>query len=195
MKGSSEKEKVLKLLRSALLDKEDEGNVSSVASSCNYCPLDDEPIMVFAEKFVSGKGKFVYCESEEEFIVKLKNLSTYRQWSKIVSFSPSLQSYLSNYGIQTGIDDENTTVGIGLCHSLIARTGSIVITSAQGAGSHLKHFPPIMIVVAFESQIQDSYKQTLEQLPETPPQWLLSIKAGELIEEEIRELYMFLIAG
>jgi hypothetical protein len=52
-----------------------------------------------------------------------------------------------------------------------------------------------MIVVAFESQIQDSYKQTLEQLSETPPQWLLSIKTGELIEEEIRELYMFVISG
>ncbi|MEE1098096.1 MAG: hypothetical protein U0K83_07185 [Bacteroidales bacterium] len=195
MKGSSEKEKVLKLLRSALLDKEDEGNGTFVASSCNYYPLDDEPIMVFAEKFVSGKGKFVYCESEEEFIGKLKNLRAYRQWNKIVAFSPSLQTYLSNYEIHTEIDDENTTVGIGLCHSLIARTGSIILTSAQGVGKHLKHFPPIMIVVAFESQIQDSYKQTLEQLSETPPQWLLSIKTGELIEEEIRELYMFVISG
>jgi L-lactate dehydrogenase complex protein LldG len=137
----------------------------------------------------------VYCESEEEFIGKLKNLRTYRQWNKIVAFSPSLQTYLSNYEIHTEIDDENTTVGIGLCHSLIARTGSIILTSAQGVGKHLKHFPPIMIVVAFESQIQDSYKQTLEQLSETPPQWLLSIKTGELIEEEIRELYMFVISG
>jgi chaperonin GroEL len=74
-------------------------------------------------------------------------------------------------------------------------TGSIILTSAQGVGKHLKHFPPIMIVVAFESQIQDSYKQTLEQLSETTPQWLLSIKTGELIEEEIRELYMFVISG
>ena len=31
-------------------------------------------------------------------------------------------------------------------------------------------------------------------MPETPPQWILSIKAGDLVEEEIRELYMFVIA-
>lgn len=194
MKGSSGKEKVLKLLRSALLEKEDECKANAVATSCGFVPLQDEPIMVFAEKFVSGKGKFIYCESEEKFVENLKNLIAYRKWDKVVSYSLSLKAYLERFGLQIGIDDENTTVGIGLCHSLIARTGSIIITSAQGLGKHLKHFTPIMIIVAFESQIQDSYKDTLDKLPETPPECILSIKAGELIEEEIRELYMFVIA-
>ena len=52
-----------------------------------------------------------------------------------------------------------------------------------------------MVVIAFESQIQESYRMTLENMPETPPQWVLNIKSGDLIEEEIRELYVFVIAG
>lgn len=194
MKGSSGKEKVLKLLRYALLEKEDECNGNVVASSCGYVPLNDDPIMVFAEKFVRGKGKFIYCENEEKFVDNLKNLIAYRKWNKVVSFSQSLKTYLEKFGLRIGIDDEDTTVGIGLCHSLIARTGSIIITSAQGLGKHLRHFTPIMIIVAFESQIQNGYGDTLNKLPETPPEWIVSIKAGELIEEEIRELYMFVIA-
>ena len=195
MKDSSGKEKVLKLLRYALLEKDDECKANAVATSYGFVPLQDEPIMVFAEKFVRGKGKFIYCESEEKFVENLKNLIAYRKWNKVVSYSPSLKTYLSNFGLQIGIDDEDTTVGIGLCHSLIARTGSIIISSAQGVGSHLKHFTPIMIVVAFESQVQNGYKDTLDKLPETPPEWILNIKAGELIEEEIRELYLFVTAG
>lgn len=195
MKGSSGKEKVLKLLRAALLEKD--GNVASATTNYPemYCPLSDEPLMVFAEKFVKGKGKFVYCADEKELIDNLRNLAAYRKWNKIVSFSPSLQSYLAKFGLETFMDDEDTTVGIGLCQSMIARTGSIIITSTQGAGTHLRHFTPIMVVIAFESQIQESYRMTLENMPEMPPQWVLNIKSGDLIEEEIRELYVFVIAG
>ena len=64
MKDSSGKEKVLKLLRYALLEKDDECKANAVATSYGFVPLQDEPIMVFAEKFVRGKGKFIYCESE-----------------------------------------------------------------------------------------------------------------------------------
>ena len=95
MKVSSGKEKVLKLLRYALLEKEDECNGNVVASSCGYVPLNDDPIMVFAEKFVRGKGKFIYCENEEKFVDNLKNLIAYRKWNKVVSFSQSLKTYLA----------------------------------------------------------------------------------------------------
>ncbi len=182
------------MLRGAMHENESEGVYDNMLLPSPYCTVDDEPIMIFAEKFVKGKGKFFYCPNENDCVEKLKNLIAYRQWDKVVSFSPSLQTYLSKYGLQTLMDDENTTVGIGLCQALISKTGSIIITSTQGAATHLKHFPPIMIIVAFESQILQDYKTVLENLPQTPPQWVLSIKSGDLVEEEIRELYMFVIA-
>ena len=52
MKESSGKEKVLKLLRYALLEKQDEGSCVAANLSEDYTPLTDEPLMVFAEKFV-----------------------------------------------------------------------------------------------------------------------------------------------
>ncbi len=185
---------MLKMLRAALLENKSERGYENILLSSPYCTSQDEPIMVFAENFAKDRGKFVYCANETEFISNLKSLIEYRNWEKVVSFSPSLQTYLAKYGIQTALDDENTTVGIGLCQSLISKTGSIIITSTQGAGKYLRHFTPIMIIVAFESQILQDYKTTLENLPETPPQWVLSIKSGDLVEEEIRELYMFVIA-
>lgn len=193
MKNSSEKEKVLKLLRDALRETQSESSLSSVQLSYPYVLSEEHPIEVFAEKFAKGKGKFFFCADESELISKLKSLIEYRGWEKVVSFSPSLQTYLGKCGIETFLNDEDTTVGIGLCQSLISKTGSIIITSSQGAGTYLRHFTPIMIIVAFDSQICTDFKQTLENLPETPPEWVLSIKSGELVEEEIRELYMFII--
>jgi L-lactate dehydrogenase complex protein LldG len=47
---------------------------------------------------------------------------------------------------------ENCEASITLCEGLIARTGSILVSSQQSAGRRLTIFPPIHIVIAFTSQ-------------------------------------------
>ncbi|MBQ7984292.1 MAG: LUD domain-containing protein [Bacteroidales bacterium] len=192
MKNSSEKEKILKLLRGSLLNRDKQ--ISTVETHEEiFTPCNDDPVMVFAEKLSMDGGIFVYCQNEQELFSKLKNLASYRQWDQYNAYSASLYSYLQNNQLKSSLADSSVSVGISLCQGIVAPTGSIIITSTQGAGDTLIHFPQIMIVIAMTSQIYTSYKQILNLMPPTLPQWILSIRSGKLIKEEIKELYLFVV--
>ena len=182
----------MKLLRKSLINNDQQVVTVDIGEDI-FTPYNDYPVMVFAEKLSSNGGVFVYCRNEAELFDKLRSLAIYRKWSKYNAYSSNLQMYLQANGLSSTLADSQVSVGISLCQGIVARTGSIIITSAQGAGPTLVHFPQIMIVIAMTSQIYTSYKQILNMLPETPPEWVLSIKSGKLIEEEIKELYLFVV--
>ena len=192
MKNSSEKEKILKLLRDSLFRGDEQISIADTHEEI-FTPCNDDPVMVFAEKLSSDGGRFVYCQNEAELFENLKNLASYRNWTHYNAYSSNLQNYLQQNGLSSTLADPSTNVGILLCQGIVAPTGSIIITSAQGVGSSLIHIPQIMIVVAMTSQIYTSYKQILNLLPPTPPEWIISIKSSKLIEEEIKELYLFVV--
>ena len=192
MKNSTEKEKIIKTLRECLINKDTQVSTTETHEEI-FAPYKDDPVMVFAEKFSIENGHFVYCQSEKELFEKLKTLAGYRSWDSYNAYSANLQSYLESNGIKASMADHNSSVGISICQGIVANTGSIIITSTQGAGETLIHFPQIMIVIAMTSQIYTSYKQILNLLPEIPPKWIMSIKSGKLIKEEIQELYMFVV--
>jgi L-lactate dehydrogenase complex protein LldG len=192
MKNSSEREKILKLLRASLLDKDKQ--VERIETNEDiFSSYNDDPVMIFADNLAKEGGKFVYCQNEGELFENLKNIIAYRQWKDIGSFSNNLLAYLKAKDIDTTLANQDTKIGISLCQGIVAKTGSIVITSTQGAGTHLTKFPEIFIVIAMTTQIFKSHKQILNLLPETPPKWIMSIKSGKLIKEEIKELYLFVV--
>lgn len=192
MKVGSDREKLLKLLRNALLNNDEQ--ISTIETHEEiFTPCNDDPVMIFAEKLSMDGGRFVYCQNEAELFEKLNNMAQYRSWNGYNAYSSNLQNYLQSNNINATLADPSVNVGISLCQGIVAPTGSIIITSSQGAGTNLTHFPQIMMVIAMTSQIYTSYKQILEMMPETPPEWILSIKSGKLIEEEIKELYIFVV--
>lgn len=192
MSKISEREKIMKLLHSSLLDCDTQVSIAEKGEEI-FAETSEDPVMVFAENLSKEGGKFFYCENEEELFANLQNLISYRKWDNIGSYSNNLLSYLQSRGVQTTLADKDTKVAISLCQGIVSKTGSIIITSIQGAGTHLKKFPPIMIIIAMTSQIYASYKQVLALLPETPPQWVISIRSGKFISEEIKEFYLFLV--
>lgn len=192
MSKISEREKIMKLLHSSLLDCDTQVSIAEKGEEI-FAETSEDPVMVFAENLSKEGGKFFYCENEEELFSNLQNLISYRKWNNIGSYSNNLLSYLKGKGVQTTLADKDTKVAISLCQGIVSKTGSIIITSIQGAGTHLTKFPPIMIIIAMTSQIYASYKQVLALLSETPPQWVISIRSGKFISEEIKEFYLFLV--
>ncbi|MBQ9254411.1 MAG: LUD domain-containing protein [Bacteroidales bacterium] len=182
----------MKLLRDALVDSDRQISIAEKGEEI-FTPPTDDPVIMFAENLSSEGGKYFYCESEEQLFSDLKHLISYRKWTNISSFSKNLQSFLRAKGIETSLTDENSKVALSLCQGIVSKTGSIIITSTQGAGTHLTNFPQIMIIIAMTSQIYASYKQVLALLSETPPEWVLSIRSGKLISEEVKEFYLFLV--
>lgn len=190
MKVLSDKEKILKLLRASISNVQTPIAVSEIQNSI-YVKSDD-PVVLFAEKVSAEGGKFYYCQNEDELINNLKNLIEFRGWTNIEAFSQNLWAFLDSYDIKTQTNLKNSKVGISLCQGIVARTGSIVLSSFQGVGGNLVHFPPVFIIIATTNQIFNSYKEILSLLPETPPEWMISIRSGKLISEEIKELYLFI---
>ena len=195
MKGSSEKEKVLKLIRNSLLDKAEIPYPSLDMDLDFYAPLNDDPVMIFAENIVESGGKFIYCKNDDDLIDKLFSLIDYRNWlNHIVSYGDKLKEFLIAGGLHTNdIKDNETEVGIILCHCIAARNGSIIITSNQAEKNELQKFPNILIIIAYTSQITIDIKYCLNQLSESMPQWITTINPSYLLKEEIKELYLFTV--
>ncbi|HHT03941.1 MAG TPA: hypothetical protein GX005_06420 [Bacteroidales bacterium] len=194
MKGNSEKGKVLKLIRNSLLDKADIPYSNLDMDSNIYAPINDDPVMVFAESIVGNGGKFVYCKDEEDMINKLNSLIEYRNWSnKILSYGNALKDYLQANGIHTNqMEEEKAEVGISLCHSACARNSLITVTSNQ-VDNEFGKLPDILIVITFTSQIVTDLKTSLNQLTEDMPKFITTLNPNYLLKEEIKELYLFTV--
>jgi L-lactate dehydrogenase complex protein LldG len=157
---TTSKEKLLKKIRKALLEKRD-NPYPNLEDLPHYAPSDELPEVLFAEQFAAISGQFVFCEDEVQFIENLLELAEQRKWRKIYCWEPPLQEILIRFDypfFETDKDFEQADVGFTLCEALIARNGSILISNANMAGRRLSIYPPVHIVLAYTSQLVTDLK-------------------------------------
>lgn len=186
------REKFLKVVKQNLIA-EETGEIEREESPVSYSKIEEDELMVFAQRFVKANGRFVYCEDEKDFIAKLKSLIDYRKWEKILAFNENLNSYLNSVGVETVLENDNAIVGISLCQAMIANSGSILITSNQGFGAKVNKLPSIFIVIAHSSQIYSNYKEALQPLLEAIPQNISTIMPSEALKQSVIEFYLYVI--
>jgi L-lactate dehydrogenase complex protein LldG len=163
---TTSKEKLLKKVRKALLEKRD-NPYPNLEDLPHYPPSDELPEVIFAEEFTNASGQFVFCEDEVQFIDILLNLAEDRKWHKIYCWEPALQDILRKYDypfFETEKDFDLAEVGFTLCEALIARNGSILLSNAGMAGRRLSIYPPVHIVLAYTSQIVTDLKDGFKLL-------------------------------
>ena len=149
----SAKEKILSNVRSALLHQTKQPYANLETNDSFYAIENEALEIIFAEAFTAVSGQFVFCENEKECVDTLKELVTQKAWAHIVC--PEKQLHDRNQFIQY---ENNASVleadaGIMLCEALIARTGSILISSRQQSGRTLPIFPEVNIVIASTKQL------------------------------------------
>lgn len=192
MSNKNRRELFFKVLKQNVI-KEEMGEFVKEDSPVSYSLIEDDELMVFAQRFVNAKGRFVYCENEQDFILKLKSLIEYRKWENIFAFSEDLDLYLRDKAIETTSDSEKAIVGISLCQALIANSGSVLVTSKQGFGETVNKLPSIFIVVAHSLQLYHNYKEALEQLLENIPQSITTFMPSEALKQSVVEFYLYVI--
>jgi L-lactate dehydrogenase complex protein LldG len=170
MKGSKAKEKILSKIRKALSNNEVpipypevEHTSAQVILNVREYSLEEH----FAKAFTELGGKFIYCADKEEFLEQLQLLADTLSWQSICVKDKTLLTICEQANlsfISKNEDLDKYTVGMSLCESLIARTGSIVVTSAQDYGRVLPVYPPIHIVVAYTSQLVWDWQDGLAKL-------------------------------
>ena len=155
IRNTTAKEKMLKKIRQALLQKRDNPH-PDFEDSALYLDEEESLDITFARELTQVSGKFIYCDGEISILENLIALVEELGITKLYAWEQAVISLLNTYGfpvMTTDADFENAEVGITTCEALIARNGSVLVSNANTAGRRLSIFPPIHIVFAKASQL------------------------------------------
>jgi L-lactate dehydrogenase complex protein LldG len=209
MKETTSKEKMLKKIRKALLEKRD-NPYPNLEDTPLYEEYNDHLDILFAGQLSAVSGNFVFCEDEIQLIENLLDLAEKNNWRRIYAWETGLQSLLSKYEFpfySTDTEFLNADVGITYCEALVARNGSVLVSNGTAAGRRLSIYPHIHIVIAYTSQLvldlKDGFKLLKEKYPESIPSMVSNITGPSRtadIEKTLvlgahgpKELYVFLL--
>ena len=161
MSVTTAKENILKRIRKALSNPVPLPFPQSEGTSDIYLPATDDMGVSFAETFTKLQGKFVYCEKEADLHQQLQQLITAKEWIKIFCSNPEWSNRYSNT-----ISLATCDVSITGCEMLVARTGSIVLSSAEQHGRTASVYAPVHICIAYTNQLVYDVKDALQLLKE-----------------------------
>lgn len=161
--ANTAKENILKKIRLALVRStpvpfpQSEGNNSLFHQSSKELELD------FAENFSSLLGRFSFCFDEKELAQQLHTLIAARKWDKIYCVENILKQTLSanSFNNFNATNLKSCDAAITSCELLIARTGSILLSSNLHHGRTASIYAPVHICVAYTNQLVYDIKDGL----------------------------------
>jgi L-lactate dehydrogenase complex protein LldG len=168
MQISPAKENILKRIRQALVNTTPVPFPQSEGNSSVYAPQKQENEIEFAENFGHVQGRFLYCSNTNEMIQQLKQLISQQGWVQVFCRESGLLKMLKEplKGLLISDDLPEADVSITGCEALIARTGSILMSSAQESGRTVSVYAPVHICIAYSSQLVYEIRDGLEMLME-----------------------------
>jgi L-lactate dehydrogenase complex protein LldG len=163
MNISPSKENILKKIRKALSHSTPLPFPQSEGNQQVYPPLQQEPEVEFAEQFTRLQGKFIYCINRQEFAFQLASLVRKQDWQKLFCLEEPVLAGVSEQvrELITTNDLAGCDAAITGCEFLVARTGSIVMSTAQESGRTTSVYAPIHICVAYTKQVVTDMKDAL----------------------------------
>ncbi len=167
MDETTSREQVLKKIRNALISKTENPYPSLDMDSAVYEKFSEPVDITFAQQFVNAGGKFIYCENENELRNNLLSFVAEKQLEEIFCLDPSLIDLLNKTGIPNDDDGERFKEARAIltgCEFLIARYGSVVVSSKNVSGRRANVSPEIHIVIANTRQIVPEIKDAMTAL-------------------------------
>lgn len=200
--------KILHKIKKALRDPVPVPFPEQVADTPVFMPSGEELTIEFAEKFTELLGKFVYCADEAELVKKLSGLIQQQKWDKIYSREAGWLDDMKEYHFDPVTTDDlaSCDASITLCDHLVARTGTIVLSTQQLSGRTSSVYAPIHICIAYTHQlvfdISDSLAQFKKEVDAMPS--MISYATGPSRTADIektlvvgvhgpKEVYCFLV--
>ncbi|MDR3651501.1 MAG: LUD domain-containing protein [Paludibacter sp.] len=147
-----------------------------------YKPILPDIITCFKNELEAINGQCILCESEFDLYLKIKELILSKGISYVFCRDSRISISLKSNDIPTSseiVDFENMQAGITACEFLIARTGSVVVSSKSESGRQMNIFPPVHIVIAHASQLveypEDAYIAIQKKYRDTLPSSISTI--------------------
>jgi len=164
MNVSASKENILKKIRKALSQSTPLPFPKSEGNESVFQPAQQEKEIEFAEQFTKLQGRFIYCINQQELAFQLSSLVKKMDWQKVYCLEDELLkttgAQLSDRIVKT--DLANCDVSITGCECLVARTGTIVMSSAQQSGRTTSVYAPVHICIAYSNQLVYDIKEALQ---------------------------------
>ncbi len=167
LKDSTPREKMLKKVRHALLEPSDNTFKDLDIESSVYQPMEEEKDVQFAYELSKSGANFIYCTSPGDMLNKVRHLFLDKKWTEACCNDKLLTGLLNHAGISTYTSrpkDIFNKIAVTSCEYLIARTGSIMVSSMLDSGRSLPFTCDIHIVIAFTSQVVEDLRQALQQM-------------------------------
>jgi L-lactate dehydrogenase complex protein LldG len=161
---TNSRENILSKIRQALVNPVPVPFAGGNTSDNVFLPSVQELEIEFAENFTKLLGKFSFCANIEEVATNLQALAAARSWSNILCKEDSLKQQLSASGFTnfTATDLASCDASITTCESLVARTGSMILSAAQQSGRSVSVYAPVHICIAYTSQLVYDIKDGLQ---------------------------------
>ena len=163
---SNAKENILKKIRKALSNPVPLPFPESEGSQSVYNSSAEDDAIVFAEEFTKLQGKFAFCVNESDLLHQFALLIKEQGWTKIYCKEPSFIQLLNKLSVQPYDSLPDCDVSITGCEYLVARTGSMVLSSAQVSGRTTSVYAPVHICIAYNSQLLFDVKDALQFMKE-----------------------------
>jgi L-lactate dehydrogenase complex protein LldG len=157
LKESTSKEKVLKAIRNALAETDHSRKVMDIDTKTSiYSPIEEFPEVYFAKRLEQNRGRFIYCTDVFEAMINLQHIITENKYNSIYTNESDIEHFLKESSInfinyEQGL--KKAQAAITLCECLVARFGTVVMSSRQSTGRKAHTLPEAHIVIAFKGQV------------------------------------------
>ena len=166
MKFSPSKESILKKIRKALSHSTPLPFPQSENNQSVFPPSSEELEVVFAEQFNLLGGRFIFCVNRQELAFQFNSLIKKSDWQKVYCVEDRIRELVGTSLEErfTKKDLADCDVSVTSCEYLVARTGSMVLSTAQASGRTASVYAPVHICIAFSSQLVYDIKDALTLL-------------------------------
>jgi len=143
--------------------------VPAYDKSSSVFPVPQDLLKTFTDELNAIGGNVILGDNIQELIAHFELICHQKQISKVFCIDEEIKSYLKDSSIDTtknSKDFKEMQLGVTRCEFLVARMGTVVVTSGQPSGRRLNVFPPIHVVFAKSSQLVAFPEEALEKLNE-----------------------------
>ena len=161
MATSPEKENILKKIRQALSNPVPLPFPQSEGAHSVFLPATDDLEVIFAKQFTQLLGKFAFCTNEEDMVKQLQGLIAEKKWTKVYCIEEKWESTFSNTADLPACDAAVTG-----CEFLVARNGSMVLSTGQRSGRTVSVYAPVHVCIAYTNQLVYDIRDALQQIRE-----------------------------
>jgi L-lactate dehydrogenase complex protein LldG len=142
-----------------------------------YKPILPDAITCFKNELEAINGKCILCEDESDLYSKLGNFAKQHNFPYLFCRDNYISEQLAKNEIPFSTNEkdfESMQAGITGCEFLIARTGSVLVSSASQSGRQMNVYPPVHIVLAHISQLVSYPEDALKAIQEKYEKYLPS---------------------